>query len=97
MGVEAEFTAEVKKKKKKKNYRVKRKKKNGMQVVGNANDMTRKGSFLCRVKGLLCSSWEEWEQSSSLRNESSLYPRVNLGAAGVKDIFPEERWDYKSE
>lgn len=38
---------------------MKRKKKNDMQVVGNANNMSRKGSFLCRVKGLLRSSWEE--------------------------------------
>lgn len=49
MGVEAESTAEVKK-------RMRRKKKNDMQVVGNDNNMTRKGSFLCRVKGLLHSS-----------------------------------------
>lgn len=45
---------------KKKKHRMKRKKKNDKQVVGNANDMTRKGSFLCRVKEVLHSSQEEW-------------------------------------
>lgn len=43
-----------------KKKRMNRKKKNDMQVVGNANNTNRKGSFLCRVKGLLHSSWEEW-------------------------------------
>lgn len=67
-----------------------------MQVVGNANNMTRKGSFLCRVKGLLHSSWEEWWQSFSLRNKSGLYLNLDLGANGVKEISPEEKQDYKS-
>lgn len=45
---------------KKKKERMKRKRKNNMQVVGNANSMSRKGSCLCRVERLLHSSWEEW-------------------------------------
>lgn len=49
---------------KKKKARMKRKKKNNVQVVGNANNTSRKGSCLCRVERLLHSSWEEWWQSS---------------------------------
>lgn len=52
---------------------MKRKKKNNMQVVGNANNTSRKGSCLCRVERLLHSSWEEWCWSSpSGTNQASI-------------------------